>query len=758
MTTWYTQPVFGSQLAVALVALALLALLAVRPLFRKLSWRQHASLLALRVALIGLVILALLRPARVSTTSKPQTGVIMVLADTSRSMQLTAGDSSRSRYEAQLAALDSAAASLDELSARFDVKLYGYDSDLTPVDLTAGRGAWPAKPLGKETDLGSNLADATRRELGRRILGVVLLGDGVQTALEPRIETQAAARELGRLGAPLFTTVFGPVGAAAQSRDVAMEYMQDQYTVFVNNEVVIRGLARITGYVNKDIPVELLLEDDTGQVERIGTQHLITRLDGQQLEVSFPYTPSKPGQYKLTLRAPPQPGELVTKNNELQSFLNVLEGGLKVVYLEGELRPEQKFLRRSLNDSPDIDVDFQWIDHRRRDQWPVNLGELLSDPDWDVLIIGDLAAAALGDENLKALEKLVADRNGNAHGKGLAMLGGYHSFGAGGYQNTPLANVLPITMDRFLKQDFGVPIVEKLHLPGPLPLQPLADHPLVQLGAKSDNASLWTALPPLRGANRFAGVKASARPVLGSGTHPILVPGEYGDGRVVAFAGDSTWQWWMQGHQSEHRRFWRQMILWLAQREDTAKNNVWLTLRQRRYNPGAQIAFEVGAKSPTGDDIPGATFQVEVTLPSGKKEAARLTQQGPAWNGLFTATAAPGDYRLDVTALLDGAPLGTAQTQFLVFDQDLELASQAADPELMARLANLTKESGGRVVAPEQLSDLFRELLEKPRETLVEVQTKWQLGDTALDGWLFLLCFVTLATSEWFLRKRWGLV
>lgn len=758
MTTWYTQPVFGSHLAVALVALVLLALLAVRPLFRKLSWQQHAALVALRVALIGLVILALLRPARVSTTSKPQTGVIMVLGDHSRSMQLPAGDSSRSRYDAQLAALEAAAGDLDKLAARFDVKLYAYANDLTPVDLAAGRGQWPEKPLGKETDLGSNLADATRRELGRRILGVVLLGDGVQTALTPRVETQEAARELGRLGAPLYTTVFGPVGDAAQSRDVALEYLQDQYTVFVNNEVVIRGMARITGYVNKDIPVELFLEDDAGKVERIGTQHLQTRLDGQQLEVSFPYTPSKAGQYKLTMRAQPQPGELVTKNNELQSFLNVLEGGLRVVYLEGELRPEQKFLRRSLNDSPDIDVDFQWIDHRRRDQWPVKLDELLNDPDWDVLILGDLAAAALGDENLKKLEQLVADRGGNAHGKGLAMLGGYHSFGGGGYQNTPLANVLPVTMDRFLKQDFGVPIVERLHVPGPLPLKPLADHPLVQLGAKNENASLWASLPPLRGANRFTGVKANARPVLGSGEHPLLVYGEYGDGRVVAFAGDSTWQWWMQGKQGEHRRFWRQMILWLAQREDTAKNNVWITLRQRRYSPGAEIAFEMGAKSPTGDDIPGAAFQVEVALPGGKRETARLTQEGTLWRGLFTNTTAPGDYRIDVTALLDGAPLGTAQAQFLVFDQDLELASQAADPELMARLSNLTKEAGGRVVAPEELGALFRELLEQPRETLVEVQTKWQLGDTALDGWLFFLLFVGLATGEWFLRKRWGLV
>ncbi|HTN77561.1 MAG TPA: vWA domain-containing protein, partial [Pirellulaceae bacterium] len=327
MTNWYTQPVFGSHLAVALVAIVLLALLWIGPAYRKLSWRQRSLLLTLRMVVIGLLLIALLRPARVSTTTRPQTGVMMVLADRSRSMQLSSGDTSRSRYEAQRDALNAASDALSEVAQQFDVRLYTYDSKLTPLDFANGKIAWPEKPDGRETDIGTALADATRRELGRRILGVVLLGDGVQTALEPRVETQEAARELGRLGVPLYTSVFGPVGDAAQARDVAMEYLQDQYTVFVKNEVVIKGLMRITGYANQEIPVELILEDANGKREKLGPQQIMAKVDGQQVEVAFPYTPTKAGQYKLTLRAAPQQGELVTKNNELQSFLNVLDGG-----------------------------------------------------------------------------------------------------------------------------------------------------------------------------------------------------------------------------------------------------------------------------------------------------------------------------------------------------------------------------------------------------------------------------------------------
>ena len=39
-----------------------------------------------------------------------------------------------------------------------------------------------------------------------------------------------------------------------------------------------------------------------------------------------------------------------------------------------------------------------------------------------------------------------------------------------------------------------------------------------------------------------------------------------------------------------------------------------------------------------------------------------------------------------------------------------------------------------------------------------EVQTKWQLADTAPDAWALLLLFVGLLTTEWILRKKWGLV
>ncbi len=45
-----------------------------------------------------------------------------------------------------------------------------------------------------------------------------------------------------------------------------------------------------------------------------------------------------------------------------------------------------------------------------------------------------------------------------------------------------------------------------------------------------------------------------------------------------------------------------------------------------------------------------------------------------------------------------------------------------------------------------------------PPSDEIETQSKWQLGDTAWDAWSFYLLLVGLLGSEWYLRKRWGLV
>jgi uncharacterized membrane protein len=752
---WYLQPLGNSYTLVAVVALVLVLLLGVRPAFGRLGPRGRRVLAGLRLAVIALIVLAMLRPTLISTVRRPQTSVLILLLDSSRSLQLPDAGGRRSRWESQAATMQQAAPLLEELSEKIEVKTYAYDRELYPIDRVGRTLELPDEPLGDQTDIGTNLHEALRREMGKRLAAVVLMGDGVQTAFNPPVELAEVGRELERLGYPLYAVPFGAVGDVVQARDVAVENLQDQYTVFVKNELPIRATVRVSGYVNKAIPVELQVTKPDGQVEQIGPLEIVATEDNQQVPVELRYVPSAPGRYKLTLRAVEQPGELVTKNNELSAYLRVLEGGLRVLYLEGELRNEQVFLRRSLAASPDIDLDFLWIDPRLRDRWPVDLGDQLSDPDYDVFVLGDLDATALGETNLKLLAEAI-DR-----GRGLLLLGGYHSFGAGGYRNTPLADVMPIQMDRFERQDFDAPIRQDLHLEGPLVMVPRRDHPIVRLAAEADNRRVWQSLPPLSGANRWVGVKdATGVMVLAESeaADPLLVVGQYGQGRVVAMAGDSTWRWWMLGHETEHKRFWRQAILWLVRRDDLQQDEVWVRMAQRRFFPGARVSFTAGAASSSGAPLTDAQLGAQWIAPDGQRRPIPLRRDGDQWSGVIEAVEQPGDYSIEISGEREGQPIGTAQSEFLVFDRDLELSNPAADHDQLARLAAMTRDAGGRLIAPEQLLGVLEQLRDQPPEMDIEIQTKWQLGDTPRDAWLLLLLLVTLLTTEWTLRKRWAMV
>ncbi len=755
MSHWYLQPLGNSYTLVAVVALVLVLLLGVQPAFGRLGSRGRRVLAGLRLAVIAMIVLAMLRPTLISTVRRPQTSVLILLLDSSRSMQLPDTGGRRSRWESQAATMEQAAPLLEELSEKIEVKTYAYDRELQPIDRVGRTLELPDEPLGDQTDIGTNLHEALRREMGKRLAAVVLMGDGVQTAFDPPVELAEVGRELERLGYPLYAVPFGGVGDVVQTRDVAVENLQDQYTVFVKNELPIRAMVRVNGYVNKAIPVELQVTKPDGQVEQIGPIEIVATEDNQQVPVELRYVPPEPGRYKLTLRAAEQPGELVTKNNELSAYLRVLEGGLRVLYLEGELRNEQVFLRRSLAASPDIDLDFLWIDPRLRDRWPVDLSDQLSDPDYDVFVLGDLDATALGETNLKLLAEAI-DR-----GRGLLLLGGYHSFGAGGYRNTPLADVMPIQMDRFERQDFDAPIRRDLHLEGPMVMVPQRDHPIVRLAAEADNRRVWQSLPPLSGANRWAGVKdATGVMVLAESEagDPLLAVGQYGQGRVVAMAGDSTWRWWMLGHETEHKRFWRQAILWLVRRDDLQQNEVWVRMAQRRFFPGARVPFTAGAASSSGAPLTDAQLSAQWITPDGQRRPISLRRDGDQWSGAIEAVEQPGDYSIEISGELEGQPIGTAQSEFLVFDRDLELSNPAADHDQLSRLAAMTRDAGGRLIAPEQLVGVLEELRDQPPEMDIEIQTKWQLGDTPRDAWLLLLLLVTLLTTEWTLRKRWAMV
>ena len=760
MSQWFLHPV-GGYATTLLVAMGLVAVSVWFSLPReRLTRPRRAVLSGLRAVVLLLTTLAMLRPTLVHSTAKPQATTLGILLDQSRSMSVADMFGGKTRWQALTAILADARADLQALAteSEIEIKPYLFAEELTPLDLVQGGLSLPEQPRGRQSALGAAIEEIARREAGKRMAGLLILSDGAQRALPPHnVEPLQAVRRLTDLGAPAVTFTFGQSRGLGQSRDVAIRSLLVNPTVYVKNDLPIKCSVRADGYAGKSIPLQVLFEDPSGKMLPVTSMVLKPQKEGEELQAQLTYAPATPGEYRLTVRIAPQEGELVTTNNEMTTFVSVVKGGLKVLYLEGQLRTEQKFLRWSLDASADMQVDYHLLKNRKTSQLGNGNLAWFQPGKYDVFLLGDLDATVLTSAELAALAERVSD------GAGLVMIGGFHTFGAGGYFKTPLADLLPIRMDDVERQRPQDALRRDLHLAGPLNLSPdatLGRHYILSLSDDvQSSAAMWRGLPPLEGANRFRGLKpaaqvlARATSATGSEQAPLLVIHEVG-GRVAVFAADSTWHWWMNGHDEVHRKFWRQLLLWAAKKDESAEGSVFIQLAQRRFAPGAHVDFQVGARGPHGNIASQAEFNAQVVSPGGEQTPVRLTRQSDRSMGSFTQTAAAGEYAVHVTARDGGQSLGEARVRFVVQVQDLELENAVADAALMNSLAQATASLGGKSLAPEELPQWIKDLRAQPPKLEIQVDHK----ETYWDRWPFFLALVGLMSAEWYLRKRWGLV
>jgi hypothetical protein len=743
---------------VAGVTLALLAaLLAFPPDRSRLSPTGRLTLTLLRLGAFLALVACMLRPTFVATQKARQQGTVLVLADASESMTVADGPGGRTRWQEMVDALAAARPAAGKLAAAgdFEIAVWQFDREARPVppigDDPFPLAAWRDTATADETAIGAAVDDGLRSLVGRQIAGVVVLSDGGQHAYAPRdLPPQTAARKLADSGVPLWSITFGQQRGGGQGRDAAVVNLAVAETVYLRNLLEVAGRVRLDGLAGRDVAVVLLAENESGAMQEAA--RTIVRVTGEAVEepVRLSWTPTALGERKLTLRVEPQEGEVILANNELSTFVEVIDGGLRVLYLEGALRVEQRFLRRVLAASPDMQVDFEWIDASRRDRWPVDLSRRLT-ADYDVFLIGDLDASALRPEDQRAmLEKINT-------GAGLGLLGGFHAFEAGGWASSALGPAMPFEQDRLARQPLGEPVRPGLHVQGSLRMVPdprFGNVSILRLGTTDeDNRAAWEGMPTLEGASRLGRLLPTTK-TLASATDgtPLLVAREYGEGRVLAYAADSTWRWVMQGAGDQHRRFWRQLVLWLARQDDAEQDTLWVRLAQRRISPGTPLPFDTGLTRPDGSAQPGVVLEATVVAPDGQRRPVRVGRQGETFSGLIADCAEPGDWKLVVKATKPGdATPRERSARFTVFRQDLELANPRANPLLMRQLAEAT--SGG-VRLPEEVPAIFEEIAARP--PTFESTEQWSYSPW--DTWPMFLLMAACLGSEWFLRKRWGLV
>lgn len=186
---------------------------------------------------------------------------------------------------------------------------------------------------------------------------------------------------------------------------------------------------------------------------------------------------------------------------------------LDVLYLEGD-KCSPKYIAGALTASG-FAVETVTTAHRTRIR-PAR-----------AIILSDVPASGLTSPAMVELAELVHE------GAGLLVVGGWKSFGAGGYAGSPLADALPVTL---------VDGDDRINVPSGAWLQAKRPDELTR-------ALPFDEPPVITGYNRFK-PRGNARVIIEaySGWHeqltvPILVTGDYGQGRVAAWATDLAPHW-----------------------------------------------------------------------------------------------------------------------------------------------------------------------------------------------------------------------
>jgi uncharacterized membrane protein len=719
----------------------------------------------------------MLRPTIVYVKPQRLSSTLNILLDQSESMSRADELDGITRFHSAVNSLLNSAPQLKQLQTRTEIKSFLFDSDLLPLEVRDGViGGFPEYPAGRETAIGAVLDAVRERSSGKRVLGTILISDGNQRARPPRDALpQDAANRLRDAGIPLFTLPLGQSGGDRDIQDIAVNDVQANDRVFVKNVFLVSGSLRITGYRNRPVPVQLLFEDETGQMQVVSEIEVRSKEDGLSVPFRISYAPPNAGYFKYTVFVPPQEKELTQTNNSQSQFVRVVNGGLTVLYIQGERNMEQRRLVESLNSSPDIRVDYRPIrvgkisvDRQKGESFQKRLEHFTAERSawtndafkpngYNVYILDDLDAKAFKPEELEALAERVREE-----GAGLMMLGGYHAFSAGGYAETPLSAVSPVELRTIDRQPLDAPIRQDIHWPetNPLSIHLTSEgrrHYVLRLDPNPEkNVEIWAALPPLLGANRFDKIKPGASLLAeGQEGQKLFVSQLLGLGRVLAFAGDSTYRWCIAGFADEHKRFWRQAVLWLAKMETIMDGDCWVTLENVRLLPGDAAKFRIFMRASGGEEIRNFSATATVTRPDGSKEQVPLVSEDGIPTGSFRSTRLTGDYTIRVEASHESLPAESrtrrATARFIVDDRNLELDSPVAYPLL---LQNLAEQTGGRSIAPEQLNSLLDELFKKSERLVEKRETKQSL----FDSWGLLLAFIIILCLEWFLRKYWGLV
>jgi uncharacterized membrane protein len=696
-------------------------------------WRAGAIWL-LQSLLIATVLVLLWQPAITVAELAQQQNVIAVVLDDSRSMAIadSGRDGKTSREAAAQKALEGGV--LAGLQKKFQTRLYRLDTGVTQA--AAVKDIRPAAPA---THLNDGLRQLASDTSDLPIGAVVLLSDGSDNSGDLALETIRALRNR-RL--PVHTVGFGKERLA---HDVELSDVSVATRAMADSRIPATVTFHQRGYA--DCKALLLVRDGD---KTVGSREITFNSEGtSQVETVF-FSAGGAGVKNLRFLLSPQAGEENLANNSIARLLGVTDDKRRILYVEGEPRWEYKFIRRAEDDDKIVQVASmlrttenkiyrQGISDPKEleNGFPVRPEDLFS---YEGIILGSVEAGYFTPLQQELLREFVDRRGG-----GLLFLGGRFSLSDGGWRGSSLVDLLPTILPNSRNTFHRNPATAELTTAG-------SDSPITRLmDDPAKNIDRWKKLTylmdyqeagaPKPGATVLAQLNAGGRKL------PLLVTQNYGRGRTAIMATSGTWRWQMSQPLGDpaHDLFWQQLLRWLVL---DSPGQVVVTAPGQTLMDDGQIQLTANVRDQDYMPVTNAKVTAHLIGPDGLSALVDMTPAADS-PGMFRANWTadkPGSYLAEVTAS------GQTENGTLPFERIDGVAENFHTEQNRELLEKLASETGGRYWKLDELARLPNEISYSDAGISVrDIKELWNMPVVFL--WLLLLI-----STEWLLRRKWGVV
>lgn len=705
--------------------------------------RQRAVIVSLHLLSFILILLILFNPANRVENYKEDKKNLAIIVDSSWSMNLPGSTDSGNRDYNLKNYLETNSQFFSQIDKDFYVEYYSFDKELESTSLDS---IIKNQPTGSYTKIGKILKELADNN-GKALDTAIIISDGSDK--EESLDSISELME--SIDFPINT--INPV-TEENIYDVWIDDIEASEVSFLRYPFTVDVSIKSSMEDGLEIPVSLYEGDKLLAIKEVSLSN-----DTKEGVVSFEINPMSLGRKIYTASIPVLSKELIAENNQKSFFTDVIVNKIRVLHVGGRPSWDVKFLRKALKRNPNIDLvsffilrdptDLAFAPERELSLIPFPVNEIFGKEldTFDVVIFQDFHFQPYGifGYHLRNLSDYVS-KDGGA----FLMIGGSNSFNSGNYGSTSISEILPVELD-YVPKTLSETISSKKFHPELTDIG--KNHPITRIVPnEEENERQWSSMPKLVGINTVQGLNKSAMSLLSTADgQPILAVDNIDRGKVAAFMSDSSWKWNFSPESKDnvsphYEKFWNRLFLWFV--NDPELRDLKISTDRPIYGPRESARLEITTLDP--ESINQETLPI-VTLPDGTEKTIEIERISPERYSGEMEIEQEGIYKISV------APKGISEkyqdlnkseTIFMVEPPENEVRGPTANAEFLKTIA--LKSGGKYITTNESPQELRIDVSRKKTITGYETEKLW-------DNPLIFIVLIGMLSSEWLLRRRWGL-